>query len=146
MNKYYLALKSDRSISFTLLVVGIVCVWSIVNVTYVWNGIAQRSGSLYIKSCSFLRFFFSFLIYLLQFQLYVISTWTPHSIHSHSFVDKNDTLKLKAKWHNVFINRCFNTDVFIRTLINLAGSNREQQGATPHTIVCPQCLKQNRKK
>lgn len=46
----YLALNSDRSISLILFSVASVCVCSIVNVTYVWKGIAQRSGSLYIKS------------------------------------------------------------------------------------------------
>lgn len=45
-----LALNNDRSMSFTGLVVGSVCVVNIVNVTYVWNGIAHLAGSLYIKS------------------------------------------------------------------------------------------------
>lgn len=47
----YRALNSDRSISLIRFSVVAVCVCSIVNVTYVWNGIAHLPGSLYIKSC-----------------------------------------------------------------------------------------------
>lgn len=47
----YRALNNDRSISLTRFSVVAVCVCSMVNVTYVWNGIAHLAGSLYIKSC-----------------------------------------------------------------------------------------------
>lgn len=55
----HFALYIDRSISFTDLSVAIVWVCNIVNVTYVWNGMAQRSGSLYIRSCTKKIFFSS---------------------------------------------------------------------------------------
>lgn len=47
---FYLALNRDLSISLTRLSVNAVCVCSMVNVTYVWNGIAHLAGSLYMRS------------------------------------------------------------------------------------------------